>query len=45
MRTARFILALTMAAGIWTSGAAGKTNGDKLLPDDYVFAGVDGNLV
>ena len=51
MRIARFILALTIAAGIWTSGAAaktngnGKTNGDKLLPDDYVFAGVDGKLV
>jgi len=51
MRTARFILTLTIAAGIWTSGAAGKTNGngktngDKLLPDDYVFAGVDGKLV
>jgi hypothetical protein len=45
MRTARFILAMTMAAGIWTSEAAAKTNSDKLLPDDYVFAGVDGNLV
>jgi len=45
MRTARFILALTMAAGIWTSGAAAKTNDDKLLPDDYVFAGVDGKLI
>ncbi len=51
MRTANLILALTIAAGIWTSGAAaktngnGKTNGDKLLPDDYVFAGVDGKLI
>jgi hypothetical protein len=45
MRITRFIFALTIAAGICTSGAAGKTNGDKLLPDDYVFAGVDGNLV
>ena len=51
MRIARFILALTMAAGIWTSGAAAKTNsdvktnGDKLLPDDHVFAGVDGKLI
>jgi hypothetical protein len=45
MRIARFILALTMAAGIWTSQTAAKTNGDKLLPDDYVFSGVDGNLV
>jgi len=45
MRMTRFILALTIAAGIWTSEAAAKTNGDNLLPDDYVFAGVDGKLV
>ena len=57
MRITRFILALTMAAGIWTSAAA-KTGSektphhdvklvrsDKLLPDDYVFAGVDGKLI
>ena len=45
MRMTRFILALTIAAGIWTSEAAAKTNGDNLLPDDYVFAGVDGKLI
>ena len=45
MRIARFILALTAAMAIWASQAAGKTNGDKLLPDDYVFAGVDGKLI
>lgn len=45
MRTARFILALTAVMVIWTSQAAAKTNGDKLLPDDYVFAGVDGKLI
>ncbi|MGA2677694.1 MAG: hypothetical protein ABSF37_00175 [Sedimentisphaerales bacterium] len=51
MRIARFILALTIAAAITTSAATTKTNGnklqagDKLLPDDYVFAGVDGKLV
>lgn len=51
MRIARFILALMIAAAITTSAAAAKTNGnksqagDKLLPDDYVFAGVDGKLV
>ncbi len=57
MRIARFILALTIAAAITTSAAAAKTSGeksthevksqagDKLLPDDYVFAGVDGKLV
>ncbi len=51
MRIARFILALTIAAAITTSAAAAKTNdnklqaGDKLLPDDYVFAGVDGKLI
>jgi hypothetical protein len=44
-------LALTIAAAITTSAAATKTNGnklqagDKLLPDDYVFAGVDGKLI
>jgi hypothetical protein len=43
MRTARFILALTIA--ICVSQAVAKTNGGKLLPDDYVFAGVDGKLV
>ncbi|MGA2322907.1 MAG: hypothetical protein ABSG22_03570 [Sedimentisphaerales bacterium] len=45
MRIARFILVLTMVTGSWTSQAAVKTNGDKLLPDDYVFAGVDGKLI
>ena len=51
MRIARFILALTIAAAITTSAAAVKTSGnklqagDKLLPDDYVFAGVDGKLI
>jgi hypothetical protein len=56
MRIARFIFVLTIAAAI-TMSAAAKTNvnklkainklqaGDKLLPDDYVFAGVDGRLV
>ena len=57
MRITRFILALMMAAGIWTSASA-KTGSDKtphhdvklvrsdkLLPDDYVFAGVDGRLI
>jgi hypothetical protein len=34
-----------MVMGSWTSQAAVKTNGEKLLPDDYVFAGVDGKLV
>ena len=51
MRIARFILALTIAAAITMSAAAVKTSGnklqagDKLLPDDYVFAGVDGKLI
>ena len=57
MRIARFILALTIAAAITTSATATKNSGeksthevksqagDKLLPDDYVFAGVDGKLV
>ncbi|MGD0571612.1 MAG: hypothetical protein ABSB11_01170 [Sedimentisphaerales bacterium] len=51
MRIARFIFALTIAAAITTSAAAVKTSGnklqagDKLLPDDYVFAGVDGRLI
>jgi hypothetical protein len=57
MRIARFILALTIAAAITTSATAAKNSGekstrevksqagDKLLPDDYVFAGVDGKLV
>jgi hypothetical protein len=40
------ILILMIAATtICASGATAKTNGDKLLPDDYVFAGVDGKLV
>lgn len=51
MRIARFILALMIAAAITTSATAAKINGnkllagDKLLPDDYVFAGVDGKLI
>ncbi len=51
MRIARFILALMITAAITMSATAAKTSGnklqagDKLLPDDYVFAGVDGRLV
>jgi hypothetical protein len=58
MRTARFILAVAVAAAILTSATAAKTGSektphhdvklvrsDKLLPDDYVFAGVDGKLI
>ena len=43
MRTVLSILILTITAVISTSAA--KTNSDRLLPDDYVFAGVDGKLV
>ena len=51
MRIARFILALMITAAITMSATAAKTSGnklqagDKLLPDDYVFAGVDGRLI
>jgi len=45
MKITRFILAVAVAAAISTSATAAKTNGDKLLPDDYVFAGVDGKLI
>jgi hypothetical protein len=56
MKITRFILAVAVAAAI-TISAAAKTGGekssrevklphsDKLLPDDYVFAGVDGKLI
>lgn len=57
MRIARLILALAIAAAITMSATAAKNGGekstheikspysDKLLPDDYVFSGVDGKLV
>jgi hypothetical protein len=57
MKITRFILTILIAAAISTSAAAAKTGGeksprevklphsDKLLPDDYVFAGVDGKLI
>jgi hypothetical protein len=57
MKITRFILAIAIAAAISTSAMAAKNGGeksprevklphsDKLLPDDYVFAGVDGKLI
>jgi hypothetical protein len=57
MKITRFILAIVIAAAITISATAAKNGGekskreakppqsDKLLPDDYVFAGVDGRLV
>jgi hypothetical protein len=56
MKMTRFILTILIAAAI-TISAAAKTGGEKssrevklphsdtLLPDDYVFAGVDGKLI
>ncbi|MGD1041617.1 MAG: hypothetical protein ABR913_00980 [Sedimentisphaerales bacterium] len=57
MKITRFILAIAIAAAISISATAAKNGGekssravklphsDKLLPDDYVFAGVDGKLI
>jgi hypothetical protein len=57
MKITRLILAISIAAAITISATAAKNGGekskhevkspqsDKLLPDDYVFAGVDGKLI
>jgi hypothetical protein len=57
MKKIRFIMAIAIAAAITVSATAAKNSGakppraaksprsDKLLPEDYVFAGVDGKLI